>query len=299
MGLRGRSSTGNRKISLQITEIKFAQNTNIPNPNYKIMKMLLCKFRVLAMLIVSIVMVSSCVTSRKTSYLQEIADSPYTGAPALPETYVIQRNDNLFIRVTTPDPQWSAMFNTVAAGSTTIGHSEQSVDLLSYTVEEDGTVEIPYLGAIPVAGRTLHEAKSLLETALADYVTDAAITVKLVNRYVSILGEVNRPGRYPIYQDQMNIFQALALAGDMATYSNRQQVSIIRQTAGGTVFRHFDLTDRKLVDSEFYYVKPNDVIYARPMKGKFFAMNQFPYTVILTTVTTFLLILNFVQPSGQ
>jgi polysaccharide export outer membrane protein len=263
------------------------------------MKKLIRYYRIEMLLIGSILMIASCVTVKKTSYLQEYADSPYPDEPAVPETYIIQPNDNLFIRVTTPDPQWSAMFNTVAAGSTTVGHSEVSVDLLSYTVNEDGTVEIPYLGAIPVVGKTLKETRILLETALADYVTDAAITVKLVNRFVSVLGEVNRPGRYPIYQDQMNVFQALAMAGDMATYSNRYEVSIIRQTTKGSIVKEFDLTDRKLIDSEFYFVKPNDVIYAKPMKGKFFAMNQFPYAVILSTVTTFLLILNFIQPLAQ
>ncbi|PID91647.1 MAG: hypothetical protein CSA96_07395 [Bacteroidetes bacterium] len=246
----------------------------------------------------SLALINSCITAEKTAYLQTYKDSSYPDESYTPETYRIQPFDHLFIRVTTPDPQWSAMFNTVAAGSTTIGHSEQSVNLLSYTVNQDGSVEIPYLGAIEVAGKTLQETKVILDAALADYISDAAITVKLVNTYVSILGEVNRPGRYPIYKDQLTIFQALSMAGDLATFSNRYELSIIRQTPDGTIVKDFDLTDKKILDSEFYYVMPNDVIYAKPLKGKFFAMSQFPYTVVLSTITTFILVLNYIQ-SGR
>lgn len=234
-------------------------------------------------------------TSRKTTYFQEYKKSEYPTEYVAPESYHIQPNDNLFIRVTTPDPQWSTMFNTVAVGGSSYGHSPQSIDLVSYTVKLDGTVEIPFLGSISVAGKTIPEARVVLEEALYDYVSDAAITVKLVNNYVSILGEVNQPGRYPIYKEQMNIFQALAMAGDVANYGNRYKINIMRQTTDGTIVKEFNLTDRNIIDSEFYYVMPNDVIYARPMRGKFFAMSQFPYSVILSTITTFLLVLNYIQ----
>jgi polysaccharide export outer membrane protein len=93
----------------------------------------------------------------------------------------------------------------------------------------------------------------------------------------------------------MNIFQALAMGSDLDDYSERHNVQIIRQTPEGTVVKEFDLTKRDILSSDFFYVMPNDVIYARPMKGKFFKMNAFPYSVILSTVTTFVLILNFVK----
>ncbi|MBN1185882.1 MAG: polysaccharide biosynthesis/export family protein [Bacteroidales bacterium] len=256
------------------------------------------KFLNLQLLIATIVafsLLNSCVTSSKITYLQEYSTSEYPTESVTPENYRLQPNDNIFIRVTTPDPERSALFNTVTAGAGSIGHTEQSVDLLSYTVNLDGTVDIPYIGAVPVAGKTIQETRVLLEMALSDYVTDVAITVKLVNNYVSILGEVNRPGRYPIYKEHLNIFQALAMAGDMANYSNRYRVSLVRQTPYGVVVKEFNLTDKKLVNSEFFHVMPNDVIYAQPMKGKFFGMSQFPYSVILSTITTFLLVLNYIQ----
>lgn len=237
---------------------------------------------------------NSCVTTKKTTYLQEYKRSDFSIEYTPPETYLIQPNDNLYIRVSTPDPRLSSLFNAMPErGSMTV--DEQSADLLSYAVQLDGSVEIPYIGSIAVAGKTLSEAKDDIEAILVDYVTDAAITVKLVNNYVSILGEVNQPGLYPIYKERLNIYQALAMAGDMAVYSDRYSLSIIRQTLEGSIVKEFDLTNKNIIDSEFYYVMPNDVIYAKPMKGKFFAMNQFPFALIFTTITTFLLLVNYFQ----
>ena len=127
------------------------------------------------------------------------------------------------------------------------------------------------------------------------YIADAAVTVKMINNYVSLLGEVKNPGRYPIYKDRLNIFQALAMGGDLSDYSNRQKVQIIRQTTSGNLIKEFSLTDRSVMTSEFFYIMPNDVIYAMPIKGKFFQMNAFPYSVILSTITTFVLIFNVIK----
>ncbi len=254
----------------------------------------LSQYQLIVMVFGMMGFVSSCVTLDKTTYLQERETSEYSGPTYTPDEYKIQPFDNLFVRVVTPDPRWAEMFNTISVTGG-VGFSDQSVDIVSYTVRQDSAVDIPFLGFVHVAGKTIAEAKVLLDSALADYISDAAITVKLVNSYVSILGEVENPGQYPIYKEQMNIFQVMAMAGDMGDYSNRYEVSIIRKTAEGSIVREFDLTDREILDSEFYYVMPNDVIYAKPMKGKFFAMNQFPFALILSTITTFVLVMNYIQ----
>jgi polysaccharide export outer membrane protein len=237
----------------------------------------------------------SCVTNKKTTYLQGEGPFPEQAITAQPLTYRVQANDNLYIRVVTPDPQWSNMFNAMPQTGYITANSEQAIDIVSYPVQADGYIDMPYVGAIQVAGMTLPEVKQAVEEAIKEYLSDAAVTVKLVNNYVSLLGDFKQPGRYPIYKEQMNIFQALAMGSDLDDYSERHNVQIIRQTPEGTVVKEFDLTKRDILSSDFFYVMPNDVIYARPMKGKFFKMNAFPYSVILSTVTTFVLILNFVK----
>ena len=251
----------------------------------------------LSFIIVLVVLLNSCVTNRKTTYLQEYRKSEYSTEYTTPETYLIRPNDNLYIRVSSPDPTISEIFNAMPGGGITSVTGE-SLQITSYPVQLDGRVELPYIGAIYVGGKTLSEAKIEIEAKLVDYVSDASITVRLVNNYVSVLGEVKAPGRYPIYKEGLNIFEALAMAGDAADFGDRFKLSIIRQTPTGTVVKEFDLTDRNIIDTEFYYILPNDVIYAKPMKGKFLGFSQFPYTLILTTITTtvslFFLIQNYI-----
>lgn len=241
------------------------------------------------------IILGSCVTNKKTTYLQGEAPWPNSAITAPHTVYRIQPNDNLYVRVVTPDPQWSAIFNMMPQTGYYSAGGEQSIDLVSYTVSADGYIDVPYIGPIYVKGLTLLEVKQAVEESLKEYLTDAAVTVKLVNNYVSLLGDIKQPGRYLIYKEQMNIFHALAMGGDLDVYSNRYKVQIVRQTPEGIVVKEFDLTKRDILSSEFLYVMPNDVIYAQPMKGKFFNMNTFPYAVILSTITTFILILNFVK----
>lgn len=237
----------------------------------------------------------SCVTNKKTTYLQGEEPWPDTAIAAKYTVYRVQPNDNLYIRVVTPDPQWSGMFNAMPQTAYSMGGSEQGIDMISYNVQADGYIDMPYIGPLYVSGKTLQEVKQIVEEALKEYLTDAAVTVKLVNNYVSLLGDIKHPGRYLIYKEQMNIFHALAMAGDLDTYSDRYNVQIVRQTPEGTIVRNFNLTKRDILSSEFFYVMPNDVIYAQPMKGKFFNMNTFPYAVILSTITTFILVLSFIK----
>lgn len=218
-----------------------------------------------------------------------------------PSDYRIMSYDVLFIRVITPDPQWSAIFNVTSTGTGGMVTQESAI-LLGYPVDVEGRIEIPYVGKIAVEGKTLEETKVVLDSIFKNYVTNAAITVRLVNNFVSILGEVRNAGRYPITKDRLTIFEALSLAGDLAEFSDRQKVQMIRPSRYGPVVKEFSLRDRSILTSEFYYVMPNDIIYAPPLKGRSFQTNSQVWTLItgsvatiLTSITTILVILNYNQ----
>ena len=251
------------------------------------------KFLLISLLLLA--SLSSCVTNKKLTYLQYNGHRNDIAKPVAPSAYKIQPFDNLFIRVVTPDPLLSAMFNTMPVSAYGISITEQTADLVSFPVDSEGFIQIPYVGRIMVAEKTLDMITVDVEKALKSYVADAAVTVKMVNNYVSLLGEVENPGRYPIYKDRMNIFQALAMAGDLSDFSNRQKIQIIRQTADGNIVKEFSVNDRSLIVSEFFYVMPNDVIYAQPMKGRFFQIDAFPYDVVLSAITTFVLMWNVLK----
>jgi polysaccharide export outer membrane protein len=245
-------------------------------------------------LLVSVLLIS-CVTNKKLTYLQYNGTRNDIITSVTPAAYTIQPYDNLFIRVVTPDPKWSDMFNTLPATVGGITMTEQSADMLSYTVDGDGAIQLPYAGRFLVKGKTLEIVKTELETALKAYIADAVVMVKMVNNYVTLIGEVQHPGKYLIYKDRLNIFEALAMAGDLDEFSNRQKIQLIRQTPGGSKINEFSLNDRSIMATEFYYVMPNDVIYAQPMKGKFFQLNAFPYAIILSAITTFILMWNVLK----
>ena len=248
----------------------------------------------LFIILVLFLTVAGCVTNKKLTYLQTEGMREEFIA-ITPATYVIQPYDNLFIKVVTPDPNLSDMFNTMSATSYGYSVNELSADMLSYSVADDGTIELPYAGKFVAAGKTMSILKGEIEHALKSYISDAVVVVKMVNNYVSIIGEVRNPGKYAIYKDRLNIFQALAMAGDLENYGNRKKIQLIRQTPEGNIIKEFSVNDRNIVGSQFFYVMPNDVIYVPPIKGRFFQIDVFPYSMILSTITTFVLLWNVVK----
>jgi len=175
------------------------------------------------------------------------------------------------------------------------GLTQESASLTGYPVDFDGNIEIPFVGKVKVAGKTLSESKAELELIFKNYVTDAAITIRLVNNAISIIGEVSAPGRYIITKDRINIFEALSLAGDLSVYGNRQKIQLIRPSPYGPIIKEFSLADRSILTSEFYYIMPNDIIYAVPLQGRSFQANSSIFTLFLTTITTALVVISYFQ----
>jgi polysaccharide export outer membrane protein len=254
---------------------------------------------------------SSCITRKKMTYLessgmpdkQELSISA-TSLPVTPAEYKIKPYDNLYIRVITPDPQWSALFNPSAFGQ---GGSmtQESASLVGYPVDSKGLIEIPFVGKISVGGLSLAEIKVQLDSIFINYLNNAAITVRLVNNYVSVLGEVQQPGRYALGKDRVNIFEVVAMAGDMNVFSNRQEIKLIRQSEYGPIIKEFSLLDKNILLSEYYYIMPNDIIYVKPLRGKSMGVNSSAFqvllgsfTAILSTITTLFVIFNFNSPAN-
>jgi polysaccharide export outer membrane protein len=249
--------------------------------------------------VIILLLSSSCVTRGKITYLQysDKKEAFQTKAEearisVTPSAYKVMPYDNLLIRVITPDPQWSQLFNLDVGAS---GLTQESAALSGYNVDANGNIEIPFVGKVEVSGKTLSQIKSELDSIFKSYVTDGAISVRLVNNYVSILGEVRVPGRYPLTKDRVNVFEALAMAGDINEYGNRRKVQLIRPSQYGPVIKEFALSDRQILSSEYYYIMPNDIIYCMPTKAKTFQINATPLTLALSTISTALVIISFLR----
>lgn len=211
---------------------------------------------------------TSCIPQKDLTYLQVTegakADSIYS---VQRQKYVIQENDILNVTVRSFNEEASIAFNnsrTVNLQNAGDGYFY----LTGYSVDSEGMIEIPVVGRVMVEGLTVEEAKVRINEKLSLYFQEDAIftNVQLSGIRFSVLGEVNRPGKYTIYQNQANIFEALAMASDATVYGMRREVQIIRQYPEGVRVITLDLTDASVLSNPDFMIQPNDVINVKPLK---------------------------------
>lgn len=243
------------------------------------------------LLIFLILAITSCVTSKKVRYLQDPGCIiPEYEEMVTPDDYRVQVLDELSIRVTTLDKEMTELFNMNSSTST----STSSPGYNSYTINEDGNIIFPYIGNIYVLGKTTREIKKVVTDTLSVLMNELTVDIRLVNSYFSVLGD-GRNGRYAITKERLNVFQALALSGDLNEFADRAKIKIIRQTPEGSIVRTFDVRSKDIVDSEFYYIQPNDVIYVQSFNGQFLGISSFSalFSVISSILSITLVIVNF------
>jgi polysaccharide export outer membrane protein len=129
----------------------------------------------------------------------------------------------------------------------------------------------------------------ILKDSLNHILNQPIVSVKLVNRYVSVLGEVKNPGHFSYSQDKLTIYDALGFAGDITDYGNRNKVILIRNINGENIRINVDITNSDILASDYYNLRPNDIVYVKPLRNKFWGMRQFPFTILFDTLTTALL----------
>ena len=177
--------------------------------------------------------------------------------------------------------------NTNSSGNNT---SMASLYLNGSTINSLGMIEIPVIGKIFLLGQNLEEAKISIQKIVDEYEKDAHVIVKLANFQVTILGEVNKPGTFPVFKENVTIFEALALAGDLSDYANRQKIKIVRTYNNKKKIYTIDLTNQQLLLSDFYYLRNNDMIYVEPLKYRTFRKSQ--SQIVLSALTTLALMVN-------
>lgn len=248
-------------------------------------------------LFILFIILASCVTQRDVEYLQSEGNDAISFQEASIGEYELKPNDELFIQVYSLDDVSSNIFSgTSAQQSIQMGTLQPyGASLVSYAIDKEGYLHLPVVGSIQVGGKTLTQVNVILKEALTNILNQPVVSVKLVNRYVSVLGEVQNPGHFPYSQEKLTVFDAIGLAGDITEYGNRREVVITRNANGKNTIVKIDLTNPEVASLEYYYITPNDAIYVKPLPKKFWGLRQFPYTVLLSTITTSLLIYNVVR----
>ncbi len=248
------------------------------------------KLSLKVIILLSFFSIVSCIPQKKLRYLQEVeaqSDSTINNEVNKRSSYQIQFKDELYIKVNSLNPETYVFFNGGDINSN-YNNNDVSLYLNSYTVNDSGYVELPVVGKVKIVGQTVKEASTTLEKALKKYLTEVSVVVKLSGFKVTLLGEVKRPGRYTSYVSQMNILEALALAGDMTSYGNRERVFLIREENGKEQVYFLNLLDRKLINQSNFNLLPNDIIYVESLNAKTWGFETFPYSIILSSLTTFI-----------
>lgn len=233
---------------------------------------------------------ASCVPQKKMLYLKEAEmlsqniSKEYVNDRSV--DYKLQPGDNLYIRfINTIDERGSAALTGDFGTTRNYMSSEASIYLQSYTLDEEGCIELPLTGKIELKNLTVDQAKDKLKTELDKFVNQTTIIVKLSNFNVTLLGEVTRPGLYKVYQSQINLFEAISLAGNMTNFAKKNAVKIIRQTDNGSEIVTVDMGKADILSSPYYYLKPNDIVYVEPLPIKQWGFTTFPYSTVLSVVS--------------
>lgn len=195
-----------------------------------------------------------------------------TTAPG-PYIYRLQPGDILAIAVSSLNAEADITYNPFArtgfALASGANNTQENNNLpIGYRVNEAGTITFPKLGAVRVAGRTLSGLETMLRDTLRQYLREPFVSARLLNFKISVMGEVNRPSVYTVQNEKITLTEAISLAGDLTVYGKRENVMVIRETAGQREFIRVDLTQRNTFTSAAYYLKPNDVIYVEPKSSK-------------------------------
>ena len=214
---------------------------------------------------------SSCYNYKNLRFLQDDNKTIPVYEKSKYADYRIQVNDEIIYRLITSDETISKLISPQSSQSSG-GNSSQNV--ISYTVHIDGTIDLPFVSKIKVKGLTMTEAAKSIENRLKEIIPDAMVKISLANKVFTIFGDAGS-GIFPIYKEKLTIFQALAMSGDLNEGSDYRHIRIIRETEKGTRILEFDIRSKSIIDSKYYYIYPNDIIYVQREFSSFYKVNSY------------------------
>lgn len=214
------------------------------------------------LLIVLVLVISSCATKKEVVYFQN-AGSFETLVNKNDFSPKFKVDDLVSIYISTLDNEASVPFN-LFRGASEGGIRAEQVD---YLIDQNGEIDFPVVGKVKIAGLSPEEVRIFLRSKLSDYLKDPIINIRLRNFTVTVLGQVSRPGTYPVNGERITILEALGLAGDLTIKGMRENVLVIRDFDGTKVYTRIDLTKKEALSSPVYYLTQNDIVYVEPNKS--------------------------------
>lgn len=215
---------------------------------------------------VCLLTVVSCTSSKKIAYLEKTSEL----SSELKFETTLQPDDQLMILVNSENPEIAAPYNLKSVsiqGTNETGITQERMQ--NYILDQEGNIDFPLIGKINLLGLNRNQASEKIKNILKNgYINDPSIYLRLLNFKISVLGEVNKPGVYPVQGERVTLIEALALAGDLTIYGKRNSILLIREKNGAKTYEKIDITNTDFINSKNYYLSQNDVIYVEPNKTK-------------------------------
>ncbi|WP_299367940.1 polysaccharide biosynthesis/export family protein [Winogradskyella sp.] len=252
----------------------------------------------LLIIVVSCIFVSSCIPHKNTVYLQNKDNATNDTIPynltEVQKPYRVQIDDILNIRIKVLDQDNVQIFNPISQDGTLNASSAERAYFDGFTVDIHGNIRIPTLGHFNVLGYTAEEIEKMIEKKLLDEqfkeTANIFVTVKLAGLRYTVNGEIGSPGTVTLFKERVNIFEAIANAGEIPVTGNKKDVLVIRQYPQGQKIHHLDLTDVNVMRSPYYYIQPNDIIYVKPLRQKSIGTGETAVSSLATIATIISLI---------
>jgi polysaccharide export outer membrane protein len=243
-----------------------------------------------------VLLIFSCKPSKELVYYQNVDG---LASPEKLNSYEIkiQPDDLLMIIVSADDPESALPFNLTTisvpsvynSNATTMMASRGQESMQSYLVDVSGSIDFPVLGKLKVGGLSRSEVMQLLESKISKYIKNPIINIRLMNFKVSVQGEVTLPGTYPISSDRVTLIEAISMAKDLTIYGKRDNVLIIREINGVKSYNRVDITKADFINSPFYYLAQNDVVYVEPNKTRINGAAVGSNTGVIISITSLLI----------
>ncbi|MGE0089960.1 MAG: polysaccharide biosynthesis/export family protein [Bacteroidales bacterium] len=239
-------------------------------------------------------LLASCTTKKQLTYMHNLEQTE-EGFNIKPPQYRVQKQDILYINIKSINNEINALFQTQPMEGRQMFQNETSLYINGYVVDDSGKVEMPLLGLIPVEGLTLDEIKVVIRDYSKVYLKEASIDIKLISFKFTVLGEVKKPDTYKNFNNQLTVFEAIGMAGDITDAGDRKNVLVVRPSPEGTKTYRIDLSKKEVLNSEAFFLMPNDVVIVEPVRAKAFRANIPNFSLALSTITTLILLLNYIK----
>lgn len=259
------------------------------------------RYNSILLAICCLLIISSCKTNKDLIYLHKAKNNHLVSdALKVAPVYHVKINDNLFVDIQSLSPLVNAMYNPTKGEGSQTGTSQNYGSVVAqfingYQVSLNGDIALPLLGDIPVLGLSLEQVRGAVQQRADKFIKDATVRVKLLSFKVTVLGEVRSPGVFYNFNSSLSILEAISMAKGVTDYARVKKVLVVRQSSGGSKTFRLDLTEKDFLSSEAFFLLPNDVVYIEPDRYKNIKINTTFYSLLLSSVSTLILILNVLK----